>query len=140
MAEIKCPHCGKVFTVDESGYMAIASQIRDKEFEKELKKKEEAIVTKYDLKKSDEEKALNDKITALLHQLEDKDKEKEIALLNATSELKEENIKLQNMINGEKDRTQIEVSPTCKQFVCSSRRNRRYQHKQQHRDKRHTFF
>ena len=110
MAEIKCPHCGKVFTVDESGYMAIASQIRDKEFEKELKKKEEAIVTKYDLKKSDEKKALNDKITALLHQLEDKDKEKEIALLNATSELKEENIKLQNMINGEKDRTQIEVT------------------------------
>ena len=105
MAEIKCPKCGEVFTVDESGYQAIASQVRDKEFEKELKKREEAISSQYDLKKSNEEKALNDKIAALLHKLEDKDKENQIAILNATSALKEENIKLQNKLEGEEDRT-----------------------------------
>ena len=27
MQEIKCPNCGEVFTVDESGYAQIASQI-----------------------------------------------------------------------------------------------------------------
>ena len=36
MKEIKCPKCGEVFQVDESGYAAIVKQIRDKEFHKEI--------------------------------------------------------------------------------------------------------
>ena len=32
--EIKCPHCGEVFQVDESGYAAILQQVRDDEFSK----------------------------------------------------------------------------------------------------------
>ena len=36
MTEIRCPHCGKAFTVDESGYAAILQQIRTKEFDDEL--------------------------------------------------------------------------------------------------------
>lgn len=36
MSEIKCPNCGKVFTIDESEYQKIASQIRNEEFEKSL--------------------------------------------------------------------------------------------------------
>ena len=38
MQEIKCPKCGEVFVVDESGYAIIVKQVRDKEFAKELKK------------------------------------------------------------------------------------------------------
>ena len=34
MYEIKCPHCGEVFQVDESGYAAILQQVRDDEFSK----------------------------------------------------------------------------------------------------------
>ena len=34
--EIKCPHCGKVFQVDESGYAAIVQQVRDHEFQKSV--------------------------------------------------------------------------------------------------------
>ncbi len=41
MQEIKCPNCGEVFAVDESGYAQIAKQVRDKEFEKELKRRED---------------------------------------------------------------------------------------------------
>lgn len=40
MQEIKCPNCGEVFAVDESGYAKIVSQVRDKEFEKELCRRE----------------------------------------------------------------------------------------------------
>lgn len=40
MHEIKCPSCGKVFSVDESGFAAIASQVRDEEFHKELSERE----------------------------------------------------------------------------------------------------
>lgn len=36
MNVIKCPHCGQVFTVDESGYAALLNQVRDHEFQREL--------------------------------------------------------------------------------------------------------
>ena len=36
MHEIKCPHCGKTFTIDEAGYAEIVKQVRDNEFEKQL--------------------------------------------------------------------------------------------------------
>ena len=36
MQEIKCPKCGTVFTVDESGYSAIVAQVRDEQFHKDL--------------------------------------------------------------------------------------------------------
>ena len=39
MQEIKCPKCGEVFKVDESGYASIVRQVRDIEFEKELSRR-----------------------------------------------------------------------------------------------------
>ena len=43
MQEIKCPKCGEVFQVDESGYAAIVKQVRDKEFMKEIQQREAAL-------------------------------------------------------------------------------------------------
>ncbi len=43
MSEIKCPHCGKVFTVAEADYQAIVSQVRTAEFKKELTEKENSL-------------------------------------------------------------------------------------------------
>ncbi len=40
MQEIKCPKCGEVFVVDETGYAQIVKQVRDREFEKELAQRE----------------------------------------------------------------------------------------------------
>ncbi|WP_022757467.1 DUF2130 domain-containing protein [Butyrivibrio fibrisolvens] len=39
MAELKCPHCGQAFTVDDTELSSIMSQIRDKEFNKDLDKR-----------------------------------------------------------------------------------------------------
>lgn len=36
MQDIKCPHCGKVFKVDEAGFADILKQVRDSQFEKEI--------------------------------------------------------------------------------------------------------
>jgi len=36
MNEIKCPHCGKAFKIDEAGYADILKQVRDTDFEKQL--------------------------------------------------------------------------------------------------------
>lgn len=43
MHEIKCPCCGEVFTVDESGYAAIVGQVRDEEFRRELTLREKQL-------------------------------------------------------------------------------------------------
>lgn len=43
MQEIKCPKCGEIFQVDESGYAAILKQVRDKEFSKEIESRENQI-------------------------------------------------------------------------------------------------
>lgn len=36
MNEVRCPHCGKAFTIDEAGYADIVKQVRDREFESAL--------------------------------------------------------------------------------------------------------
>lgn len=36
MHEVKCPHCGSAFTIDEAGYAAILQQVRDEAFEQQL--------------------------------------------------------------------------------------------------------
>ena len=43
MNEIKCPKCGEVFQVDESGYAQILQQVRDSEFKKELERRMEEL-------------------------------------------------------------------------------------------------
>ena len=46
MSEIRCPNCGEVFQVDESGYDQIARQVRDKEFTKELELRKQELEVK----------------------------------------------------------------------------------------------
>ena len=41
MNEIKCPKCGTVFQISESDYEGILKQVRDKEFEMEIRRREE---------------------------------------------------------------------------------------------------
>ncbi len=46
MQEIRCPNCGEVFQVDETGYEQIARQVRDKEFSKEIERRERELEIK----------------------------------------------------------------------------------------------
>lgn len=39
MQQIRCPHCGEVFTIDESNYESIVRQIRNHEFSEELERR-----------------------------------------------------------------------------------------------------
>jgi len=88
MHEIKCPNCGKIFSVDESGFAAIASQVRDEEFHKELSEREKQFQT--------------EKETALRLAEASAEKEKE----KTSSELKQEIERFKAQIAlDEKDRT-----------------------------------
>lgn len=43
MNEIKCPNCGEVFEVNEVSYAAILKQVRDEEFDKEIRQREKSF-------------------------------------------------------------------------------------------------
>lgn len=45
MNEIKCPHCGTVFQIQETDYLAIVKQVRDKEFAREIASREKQYQT-----------------------------------------------------------------------------------------------
>lgn len=79
MQELKCPKCGEVFHVDEQGYAQLVSQIRNKEFEKELKRREEELNAKKDsemqIVRLQEEKKQEEFLAETKAKLLDKDKE-----------------------------------------------------------------
>ena len=99
--EIKCPSCGQVFKVDESGYASILKQVRDHEFEKELKSREqkdlEVEKMKQDKlhqedmsKKAEEISELQRQIEQLKAQINNAQTEKELAVTKATQEKERE--------------------------------------------------
>ncbi len=45
MNDIKCPHCGTVFQIDEAGFAAIVKQVRDSEFDKEIRRHADLLET-----------------------------------------------------------------------------------------------
>lgn len=93
MKEIKCPNCGQVFQVDESGYAQIVSQVRDAEFLRELQRQEEALAEKREaelkLIKADQEKTAAEKdreIARLNAKLENSETEKKLAMTEAVQQ------------------------------------------------------
>lgn len=110
MQEIKCPKCGEVFQVDDSGYAAIVKQVRDKEFNKEISNRETQFendknnaieLAKLELEKEYSEK-LNQKeseIAKLESKLSTEKIIKESAINEALSEKDKQILELQNKIN-----------------------------------------
>ena len=107
MQEIKCPKCGEVFQVDESGYAAIVKQVRDKEFTQEIMNKESQFAVEKEnavqLAILEAEKAFNEKLNKKENEIAelknristfDKDKELEIAKI-----VNEKNIELSEKTN-----------------------------------------
>ena len=72
MHEIKCPKCGEVFQVDESGYAELLSQVRNEAFEEELHKRARELEDK---NKSDLKMAQMQQEKTFAEALTDKDKE-----------------------------------------------------------------
>ena len=93
MQEIKCPNCGQVFKIDESNYDSIVRQIRNHEFEKEVKEKLDAAIS---LEKKDAELLLSDKMN---------EKDQIIASLKQEIEASKNNEtqKIENAISKQKD-------------------------------------
>ena len=100
MQEIKCPKCGEVFTVDESGYASILNQVRDAEFYKQLqertaqlaKEKEKELqlaAAKAQMEKTQAATGFMQQIEQLKAQIATTDKDKIIAVSTAVEAQKE---------------------------------------------------
>jgi hypothetical protein len=81
MNEIICPHCKKAFKIDEAGYADILKQVRDHQFEDELKQR-------LDIAQSEKENAVKLAEANLRNLLQNElaNKEKEIIELKSKSE------------------------------------------------------
>lgn len=104
MHQIKCPHCGKEFTIDEASYADILNQVRTKEFNdeiheklKQLKKTHQSelelieekannALEKKVAEKEKELKELNNKIANFANEKEILKKDTERAMLDQISE------------------------------------------------------
>ena len=87
MNDIKCPHCGEVFKVDQAGYADILKQVRDEEFAKALKKElaQAELMKQSEIQIAQAEKEIQ--ITQLQTALEKKDLESQLAVTKALSDL-----------------------------------------------------
>ena len=75
MNEIKCPHCGKEFQIDEKDYNSIVRQVRNHEFEEELQRREKEFTKEKNSELENLENKLNLKNTVEIS-LKDKEIEK----------------------------------------------------------------
>ncbi len=133
MAELKCPHCGQAFTVDDTELSSILQQIRDSEFEKDLNKRiselEEHMQEKHDLELSakeneirlstqeshekavqklqDQLKKAEDKAQKLQTLLDAAEDKKKIAVMEAVKDAEDEKRDLEQELQAEKDKSAI---------------------------------
>ncbi|MBQ7583067.1 MAG: DUF2130 domain-containing protein [Lachnospiraceae bacterium] len=133
MADLKCPHCGRYFTVDDTELSSIVRQIRDSEFDRdvhdrleeltrnmeekhelELKSRENEILLK---ERGSREKELEelkqslqkerDAVQRLKQKLESGETEKKLAVMEAVKQAEEEKRDIEHELGAQKDRYEL---------------------------------
>lgn len=106
MAELKCPHCGQAFTVDDTELGSLIQQIRDREFDKEVRSRvsdvEKHLQEKHGLEMEVQKKAV------MLQTKEEYEKTVE-GLQKQLKELEDKSFRLQTELDGTEDKKKIAV-------------------------------
>ncbi|MCQ2478219.1 MAG: DUF2130 domain-containing protein [Clostridia bacterium] len=98
MQEIKCPKCGEVFKVDESGYAAIVKQVRDSEFEREISRRELEINSKKEAEVKLAAVEAQSEVQKLKNDMALQKSNAEIAVNNAVKEKEKEILELKSKL------------------------------------------
>ena len=109
MNEIKCPKCGTMFQIDEKDYDSIVKQIRDGEFNAEIKKREEelrkytkneidSLKERLDFEKKSELSNKELEIERLKNQIRQSEIKNKYALKEAVQEKENKIVNLENKI------------------------------------------
>lgn len=127
MKELRCPHCGSVFTVDEADYASIVNQVKNQEFDaevasrlqeiqKQAEAKQEAASLKISQKYQDKIAAKEveiakkeNEIVRLQAQLEKFDQAKKLEMESERAKAKEEIAQLQSVIKENENNVKIAV-------------------------------
>ena len=135
MSELKCPHCGTVFTVDDTELASIISQVRQGEFDREINERlaevKEHMTKEHALEltaqandvrlktKEEYEEQINElkdklsenegRIRDLKTQLEGSADKQRIAVLEATQKIEDEKHDLEHSLQQERERAQLEL-------------------------------
>ena len=125
MNKLTCPHCKTPFEVDEQGYSSLVKQVRDEQFEKELKRAElaatnekTAAVEKAVMEaKQNSQKALSDKELEIERLKAAVDAE----VVKAQSELKTKIAELQSQLANAETEKQLELANHMKEVEGKAR-------------------
>ena len=119
MSKLTCPNCKTPFEVDEQGYSSLVKQVRDEQFEKELKRVELAATND---KTAAVEKAVLEAKQNSQQAISDKDLEierlkaaAEADVIKAQSSLKNEIVELKGKIEIAESKKKLEISEKMKE-------------------------
>ena len=133
MSELKCPHCGQMFTIDDTELNSIVQQIRDSEFEKDLHNRlaeiQKNMAEKHELELERQESDIRlqekeahdkeiqklknqiqkekDKAQKLKIQIDNNENQKELAVMKAVQKVEDEKRDLERDLSNQKDRYEI---------------------------------
>ena len=119
MNKLTCPHCKTPFEVDEQGYSSLVKQVRDEQFEKELRRAELAATNE---KTAAVEKAVMEARQKGQKHISDKDLEierlkaaAEAEVIKVQSSLKNEIVELKGKIENAESVKKLEISEKMKE-------------------------
>lgn len=133
MAELKCPHCGQAFTVDDAELSSIISQIRNTEFDKDLHNRvsevEKHLKEKHEIEMDAREneirlqvkenhdkeieelqrklRAAEDKANSLQSKLDVTEEKKKLAVMEAVKVVEDEKRAVENELTQERNKEKM---------------------------------
>lgn len=110
MKELKCPQCGSVFTVDEADYASIVSQVKNQEFDAEVKTRLEEIQKQNEVRQEAESLKISQEFQGKLNakELELSKKDSEIVKLQSQLDSFNQTKKLE--LEAERSKTNEEIA------------------------------
>ena len=113
MQQIKCPKCNEAFTVDEAGYASILNQVKNNEFEKEIRDRLNSINENHKQELSLAEAKIREQkekeIAELNNRLTEAEGKKEIELAQINAQKAREITELQVKIEASEKEKQYEI-------------------------------
>ena len=117
MKELKCPHCGNVFTVDENDYAALLGQVKNAEFEAELNRRVRELEQTQQARLTAEKQAeaarqqadaarVQLQIQQLQSQLQQADQQKELAVAQVRQKATESYMRLDAQLKAAQEQVQ----------------------------------
>ena len=125
--ELKCPHCGQIFSIDDSEYIELLSQVRNQEFDKELanrlhqleeskQKEKELLQARLESSNKENMSKLQGEILKLQNELKQSKLEKEYAIKDAVSEKEKEILSLKGDIQIKEKESELQLRNVKSQY------------------------